>query len=192
MYQKSSKCMRRKEYRSNDQLRSYCNESKPRIVTTRFNKETWIENEKYREKHHPSLGCAYGVPSKTTNSFTGDDVLLVLEMNNSENRIMGIGMVKNQPLMRSKQYSVYENPEYNRYVYLGKTRIDRSVMNEEEEEMMKVFDILCFTGKRHQKRLSGIKAFPMDMLFKMSLKLKELEKPDLVDFMIQMFKTRMK
>ena len=192
MYKKSSKCMRRKEYKSNDQLRSYCNELKPRIVTTRFNKETWMVNENYREKHYPSLGCAYGVPSKTTNSFTGDDVLLVLEMNNSENRIMGIGMVKNQPLIRNKQYSVYENPEYNRYVYLGKTRIDRSDMNEDEEQMMKVFDILCFTGKRHQKRLAGIKAFQMDMLFKMSLKLKELGRPDLVDFMIQMFKMRMK
>ena len=68
MYQKSSKCLRRQEYKSNDQLRSYCNEAKPRIVTTRFNKETWDENEYYRDKHHPTLGCAYGVPSKTTNS----------------------------------------------------------------------------------------------------------------------------
>lgn len=192
MYQKSSKYIRRKELRSNPELRSYCNENKPRIVTTRFNNETWMENEQYREKHHPALGCAYGVPTRTTNTFTGDDVLFVLEMNNSNNRIMGIGMVKNQPVMRSRQYNVYENQEYNRYVYLGKTRIDRESMNEEEEEIMKVFDILCFTGKRHQKRLSGIKAFPMDMLYKMSQRSKELGKPDLVDFMTQMFKTRMK
>lgn len=192
MYQKSLKCMRRKELRSNDQLRSYYNETKPRIVTTRFNKDTWCENETYREKHHPTLGCAYGVPGKATSSFTGDDILLVLEMNNSENRIMGIGMVKNQPVMRNKQYNVYENPEYNRYVYLGKNRIDRNDMTEQEEEIMKVFDILCFTGKRHQKRLSGIKAFPIDMLFKMSKRLEELGKPDLVDFMTQMFKTRVK
>ena len=73
MYKKSSKCIRRKELRSNEQMRSYCNELKPRIVTTRFNQETWIENESYREKHHPLLGCAYGVPIKTANSFTGDD-----------------------------------------------------------------------------------------------------------------------
>jgi len=184
--------MRRKELRTNDQLRNYCNETKPRVVTTRFNNETWYENELYRKKHHPSLGCAYGVPGKTTSYFTGDDVLLVLEMNNTENRIMGIGMVKNQPVMRNKQYNVYENPEYNRYVYLGKNRIDRNDMTDQEEEIMKVFDILCFTGKRHQKRLSGIKAFPIDMLFKMSKRLEELGKPDLVDFMTQMFKTRMK
>lgn len=192
MYKKSSKCIRRKELRNNEQMRSYCNELKPRIVTTRFNQETWIENESYREKHHPLLGCAYGVPIKTANSFTGDDVLLVLEMNNSENKIMGIGMIRNQPVLRSKQYNVYENPEYNRYIYLGKTRIDRNDMNEEEEQIMKVFDILCFTGKRHQKRLSGIKAFPVDMLFKMSTRSKELGKPDLVDFMTHMFKMRMK
>ena len=191
MYQKSLKCIRRKELRTNSNLRTYCNEIKPRIVTTRFNNETWIENEQYRNKHHPALGCAYGVPTRTTNSFTGDDILFVLEMNNSENRIMGLGMVKNQPVMRSKQYNVYGNQEYNRFIYLGKTRIDRNTMDEEEEEIMKVFDILCFTGKRHQKRLSGIKAFPMDMIYKMSLRSKELGKMDLVDFITEMFKKRL-
>ena len=74
---------------------------------------------------------------------------------------------------------------------MGKTRIDRNTMNEEEEEIMKVFDILCFTGKRHQKRLSGIKAFPMDMIYKMSLRSKELGKMDLVDFITEMFKKRL-
>lgn len=191
MYQKSLKCIRRKELRTNSDLRTYCNEIKPRIVTTRFNNETWIENEQYRNKHHPALGCAYGVPTRTTNSFTGDDVLFVLEMNNSENRIMGLGMVKNQPVMRSRQYNVYGNQEYNRFIYLGKTRIDRKTMDNEEEEIMKVFDILCFTGKRHQKRLSGIKAFPMDMIYKMSLRSKELGKMDLVDFITEMFKKRL-
>ena len=73
---------------------------------------------------------------------------------------------------------------------MGKHRIDRNEMNSEEEEIMKVFDILCFTGKRHQKRLSGIKSFPVDMLYKMSKRAIELEKPDLVDFMTNMFKRR--
>ena len=189
-YKESSKCKRRTELRKNIEMRNYNKQNKPQIVTTRFNNKTWQENENYRMKHYPALGCAYGVPTKTNNNFASDEILLVLEMNNEENKIMGVGMIKNEVLYRNKCYNVYNNEEYNRYIYLGKHRIDRNEMNREEEEIMKVFEILCFTGKRHQKRLSGIKSFPVDMLYKMSKRAIELEKPDLVDFMTNMFKKR--
>lgn len=193
-YKNSSKCLRRKMYRKDHELKQYINETKRKkvhIVTTRFTNETWNENRAYCEKYKNQLQCAYGVPLQTNNDLTSDDVLFVLEMNNEENKIMGIGMVKNQPLFRSTIYKIYSNQDYNRYVYLGKNRIDRSEMNEEEENICKVFDILCFTGKRHQKRLSGIKAFPMDMIYRMSKKSVELGKSDLVDFIMDMFKQRL-
>lgn len=193
-YKNSSKCRRRKLYRKDIELKEYIHENKRKrvhIVTTRFTNETWNENRVYCEKHKNKLQCAYGVPLQTNNGFTSDDVLFVLEMNNEENEIMGIGMVKNQPLFRNSAYNIYDNQNYNRYVYLGKTRIDRSEMNEEEENICKVFDNLCFTGKRHQKRLSGIKEFPMDMLYRMSKKAIELGKTDLVDFIVNMFKQRL-
>lgn len=194
-YKDSSKCKRRRLFRMNRELKQYINENirkKIHIVTTRFTNETWSENKKYCEKYNSQIRCAYGVPLQTNNNLTRDDVLLVLEMNNEENKIMGVGMVKNQPIVRSKNYSIYTNPDYNRYVYLGKNRIDRSEMNNEEEIICKVFEILCFTGKRHQKRLSGIKAFPMDMIHRMSRRAIELGKTDLVEFMINMFKQRLK
>ena len=193
-YRNSSKCLRRKLYRKDKELKQYINETKQKkvhIVTTRFTNKTWDENRAYCEKHKTQLQCAYGVPLQTNNDLTTDDVLFVLEMNNEENKIMGIGMVKNQALFRSAIYKIYSNQDYNRYVYLGKNRIDRTEMNEEEENICKVFDILCFTGKRHQKRLSGIKAFPMDMIYRMSKKSVELGKQDLVDFIINMFKQRL-
>jgi hypothetical protein len=58
-------------------------------------------------------------------------------------------------------------------------------MSEEEERIMKVFDILCFTGNKHMKRGQGLKAFPIDVLYKCKNTL------DLVGFIAQMFKTRM-
>lgn len=189
-YKDSLKCRRRKELRQNHEMKTYSLNKGMHIVTTRFNNKTWGENENYRNRHYPSLGCAYGVPTQTSNVFGSDDILFVLEMNNDENKIMGIGMVKNQVLYRSRNYSVYDCDEYNRYIYLGKSRIDRSGMDEEEELIMQVFDILCFKGKRHQKRLSGIKAFPVDMLYKMSNRAKELGKTDLVDFVKNMFQKR--
>jgi len=152
-YKNSSKCLRRKLYRKDHELKQYINETKRKkvhIVTTRFTNETWDENRVYCEKYKNQLQCAYGVPLQTNNDLTTDDVLFVLEMNNEENKIMGIGMVKNQALFRSSIYNIYSNQDYNRYVYLGKNRIDRNEMNEEEENICKVFDILCFTGKRHQ------------------------------------------
>ena len=108
--------------------------------------------------------------------------MFVLEMNNDENKIMGIGMVMNKP--RINRYSVYENGNYNRYSFVGNHRIDRAQMNEEEIVIMRVFDILCFTGNRHMKRGQGLTMFPVDMLYKCH------KKVDLIEFIRNMFKTR--
>ena len=104
-------------------------------------------------------------------------------MNNETNSILGIGMVRNHPIFN--KFHVYENGNYNRYVYAGKTRIDRNEMTAEEDLIMQVFDILCFRGNRHMKRGQGLKSFPPDMLYRCSKKL------DLVKFINNMFKTRL-
>ena len=103
-------------------------------------------------------------------------------MNNDSNRIMGIGMVRNRAVVN--RYIVYMEGNYNRFNFIGKNRIDRSEMTEKEEEVMKAFDILCFTGNKHMKRGQGLKSFPIEMLFNCSKKL------DLVDFIREMFKRR--
>ena len=103
-------------------------------------------------------------------------------MNNDTNQIIGVGMVRNHPIVN--KYTVYSNGNYNRYVFVGKTRIDRSEMDEEEERIMKVFDILCFTGNKHMKRGQGFRLFPIEMLYRCSKKL------DLVQFICEMFKRR--
>jgi len=109
--------------------------------------------------------------------------MFILEMNNDTNQIMGIGLVRNHPILN--KYHVYDNGNYNRYVYVGKNRIDRADMSEKEEQIMKVFDILCFTGNRHMKRGQGLKSFPTDILYRCS------KKVDLVKFISEMFKSRM-
>lgn len=58
-------------------------------------------------------------------------------------------------------------------------------MTIKEEQIMKVFDILCFKGKRHQKRLKGIKCFPIDMLYNCKDVL------DLVEFISKSFENRL-
>jgi hypothetical protein len=105
-------------------------------------------------------------------------------MNNDTNRIMGIGLVPNRP--SSLSYSIYSDGNYNRYKYIGNNYIQREQMTPDEEDIMQVFDILCFTGNHHMKRGQGLKAFPIDMLYKCSRRL------DLVKFIGTMFKNRAK
>jgi len=151
------------------------------ILTSRFTNQTSMENMKYREKYK-NIGCIYCTPDPISNEIPLNTLMYVLEMNNDTNQIIGIGSIKNKSA--SKQYYVYDNDNYNRYCYIGSHRIDRSEMTEEEDRIMKVFDILCFYGNKHMKRAQGLKAFPFEMLYNMSQKL------DLVNFINDMFKTR--
>jgi hypothetical protein len=152
------------------------------LLTSRFTNSTWSENEQYRNTH-PKLGCIYCSPDPITQAIPQESIMFILEMNNDTNKIMGIGLVKNHAFIN--QYSVYQEGNYNRYVYTGKTRIDREEMTAQEEQIMKVFDILCFTGNQHMKRGQGLKSFPTDMLYRCSKKI------DLVKFISEMFKTRL-
>lgn len=160
----------------------YRSQLKNHLTTTRFNNKTWSENEEYR-KQNTKIGCIYPTPEPNGQNIPIEAKLFVLEMNNEQNRIMGIGLVANKPIYN--KYHVYSEAKYNVYAYLGKYRIDRSEMSEEEERIMKVFDILCFKGYRHMKRLIGLKAFPADMLYNCKPIL------DLVEFITNMFKKRM-
>jgi hypothetical protein len=168
-----------KEYRI--KVNEYRKQLKYMIVTTRFSTDTLLENEVFRQRN-PAAGCVYCAPTSITHKIPADMVLFVLEMNNTINKIVGIGMVKNQAVCN--KYKVYYNISYNRYVYLGKKRISREDMTEEEEEIMKVFDTICFKGASNMKRGQGITAFPVELLYRVS------KTKDLVDFVKHMFKQR--
>jgi hypothetical protein len=152
------------------------------LCTTRFNNETWQENVCFRQ-NHPDIVSIYSTEILITSSVELNSILFVLEMNNDTNKIMGIGMLRNVPFYNI--HNVHSNEKYNRFSYLGKHRIDRNDMDEEEEDIMKVFDILCFKGSDHLKRLKGIKLFPVYKLYKCS------HIKDLIQFVSTMFKKRL-
>jgi hypothetical protein len=151
------------------------------IMTTRFNNSTFYENIQYRNSH--KIGCIYCSPQPVSANIASESIMFVLEMNNDENQITGIGMVKNHPIVG--KYFVYDKGNYNRYVFIGKHRIDRKEMSEQEEEIMKAFDILCFKGDTHLKRGQGLRTFPLTMLFNCQSIM------NLIDFITNMFKKRM-
>lgn len=152
------------------------------LMTSRFDSDTWVENMQYRLLS-PNVGCVYCSPIEISRKILPDFPLIVLEMNNSENKIMGLGLIRNQPI-RGK-YLVYDKMLYNRCVYIGKIRIDREDMDDEEKEIMRFFDTVCFRGAHHMKRGVGITAFPLGILYRCSAVF------DLMEFIRGMFKKRM-
>ena len=130
----------------------------PTIGTTRFNSETWKENTIWREANDYK-GCIYGTPVRTKDNITTGDIIFIMEMNNDENKVEGIGLVKNL-IYADKYYKIYKDGNYNRYVYKSDYRIDRAELTPYEAKVIEIFDKLLFTGSKHLKRGQGITVVP--------------------------------
>ena len=79
-------------------------------------------------------------------------------MNNDKNKIMGIGLIKNNR-DRKQRIRVYNNnPNYNRYIYHSKCRIEASEIK--YKKFLKVLEMITFKGSRHMKRGQGITCIP--------------------------------
>ena len=164
--------------------KNYCKTMKSHLMVSIYNEKTRQESEQYREQKMPKGAAIYCSPLPVSNTIPLEENLLVLEMNNDTNKIMAVGTVKNRPHI--EKYNVYKNvnESYNRFVYLGKYRIKREDMTEEEERIMKTFDQLCFKGNYHMKRGQGIRSFPNVILYRCRNVL------NLVEFVENMFKNR--
>lgn len=169
-----------KEHRQ--RIIAFLRENKHTLMISKFSQHTWEQNVRFRNKNK-NVGCLYGTPILVAKDIPLDSVLFVLEMDITNNVIRGIGMVKNHPICG--KYSVYnDNMNVNRYLYMGKMRLGREDMTEEENEMMRFFDYVCFNGAKHMKRGNGLSRFPPDILYRC------LEKMDLVQYVCDMMKKR--
>ena len=120
------------------------------IGTTRFNEKTWGENETWRRTHGWE-GCIYGVPGTLPEDIRKSAFIYVIEMNNERNEIMGVGRIKNN---RGTHCRLYSDPNYNRYIYRGKKRVDKVDML--DKECVEILEKRLFKGKAHMKRGQGI------------------------------------
>ena len=124
------------------------------ILCTRFSDETYAENQRCRER--TGIKCIYA-EQKSISNYLPECTYFVIEMNNSTNEIMGIGVIENKLQEKMK---VYENP-YNRYVYKGDMHIPISSIN---PQIVEELENILFYGKGHSKRNSSISNFPMKKL----------------------------
>jgi hypothetical protein len=123
------------------------------IACTRFNNSTYQENIAYRKKHN--IPVIYSSTLKIREIYPYDAFMFIAEMNNETNQIEGIGLIKNN-LVYDKRYKIYENTEYNNYIYRGKYWVSRKQIDHFNPEILEILDNILFKGKSHLKRKLGI------------------------------------
>ena len=123
------------------------------VLTTRFNNDTWQENVAFREKYK-YVGCIYNSPRLMSPKVNPDEIVYMLEMNNTLNRIEGIGSLINRPVLH-KHYKIHKDGNYNRFPFQSRTRMDREEIQMINSELLELLETLCFKGKTHVKRGHG-------------------------------------
>jgi hypothetical protein len=156
------------------------------ITTTRFSNETWRQNMEYR-KRYQFKGCIYGSSTKISEKIIpfGVDVF-VIEMNNTLNRIEGIGRIRNRIDYDNDDndktpFKIYEKQttmhfNFNKIVYRGRVRINRDYIEEENPELLEILDHILFKGKTHVKRGIRITRFPPKLFTHEKCNNKNIEK----------------
>jgi len=131
------------------------------LVTGRFNNDTLKANYDYRQKHN--FKCMYSCPQELSPTIPYNTPVFVIEMNNSINEIIGIGLIKNK-YETNKYYKVHSDGNTNRYTYIGNYFIDRETLDDYNPELVYVLDEILFTGKTHSKRGAGLTKIPEKVL----------------------------
>ena len=131
------------------------------VATVRFNNNTLSVNYSYREKN--KIECIYCAPTKLSPKILYDTNVFVIEMNNSTNKIEGVGLIKNR-IETQKYYKVHSDTNTNRYTYIGKHFIDRNTISSYNANLVDILDEILFKGKTHSKRGSGLTTIPEKVL----------------------------
>ena len=123
------------------------------ISSTRFNNITWEENMNYRKKIGVN-GALYGTSIKMCAKYL-NTLHFVIEMNNDINQICGIGLIRNS-LFKEKRYNIYNDENYNRFIYKGDYWISRDYIIKNNGRLIEILENMLFKGKSHVKRQPGI------------------------------------
>ena len=109
----------------------------PILACTRFNNTTWQEyqdwlnryQQSYEQIYQRPLKCIYGTPREISHKkIPLHAKILVIEMNNDENKIEGIGEIINQTASEAYRSpptipfrKIFSDRNYTRYIYIGNT-----------------------------------------------------------------------
>ena len=129
------------------------------VCITRFNNETLYQRKLWCDRHN-FTGSIYGSPVKINSKILPETRLIVLEMNNSINKIVGIGIVYNKLRYNNHKYKIYSDNNYNRYIYKSDKSFDISSIEKLDKQIIEQLELLLFKGRRNYKRGQGIQRLP--------------------------------
>ena len=140
------------------------------IYTTRFTSFTYLQNIRTKDKYNIE-GALYGTTLSLPHIVFPEKYVFVLDMNNTINKIMGIGIIKNK-LSNEPKIKIYDNPAFNNFIYKSKyyiPLIDIHNHNEYYDYIQKnwqnficdEFETNLFYGKAHLKRGGSYTRFPL-------------------------------
>ena len=127
------------------------------VVTSRFNNDTLEKNHIYRS--NKGFACMYCSPLELSPKIEYNTPVFVIEMNNSTNKIEGIGFIKNKP-ESTKYYKVHSDSNTNRYTYIGKYFMSREILDEYSPHLVYILEQNLFKGYTHSKRGAGLSLLP--------------------------------
>ena len=159
------------------------------LVTTRFTNDTLETNREYKRRKNIS-GCIYGSPQEMSPKIMNESLVFVIEMNNDDDSIEGIGLVRNKPYL-DKYYRIYDHGDYNRFVYKSSYRVDRTPLWEYNKVLVKVLEYVLFGEKTHLKRGSGFTTVTQKFLAsKNHEKCKKLLLYKIINVIVKCFKNK--
>lgn len=170
------------------------------VLSTRFTSNTYLELYRYKHQKEIENNALYGVKTPMGQNIDIHKYLFVLEMNNTINKIVGIGMIKNFK-SKNQDIQIYNDSSLNNHIYTSSFHvqlIDPIRINNYSRSSLsknKVLDIYCenipsefvdlmedeiipncFFGKGHIKRGGGFTRYPM-----------KFQQPDILKKLIKLF-----
>ena len=157
------------------------------LASTRFNNSTLLENIKFKEKEKIK-GVIYGTTIKINTRYPLNTLFFVVEMNNDKNEIYGLSLIRNS-IVIDKTYPIYDNHDYNRFIYKGDYWISRDEILLEDRNILDVLEPMLFKGKSNLKRISGIAVITNKLFLRWNLNEDSL-KEKIKNLFIIKFKTQ--
>ena len=122
------------------------------IATTRFTTETYAQFNRFGEAKGIHW---YGTPKKAPQTIDMGRGAIVIEMNNTENKIEGIGIIVKDGYHRRQP--IYHEPSWCRHTYCREAWQSPAELQEEMgAKLWEALHLYLFKSIRNQKRWNGI------------------------------------
>lgn len=135
------------------------------VATTRFTQESYNCILEWK-KENDWNGCVYPSMTKICNKVGIHNPVFVIEMDNTNNKTIGVGIINNVPENERKKIFTGNYEKHNTFHYKSKTHYTREQLMETEEGkyFIEVMDQKLFKGYKHQKRLNGITLLKSELI----------------------------